>query len=118
MEVNWVETTEQQFIVLLTTAVVPFDEPEAGVMADLVMIIHMDFFRETIRKNFNNKLRRPTHGKRYLLWKQYQDERSHQHRHHMQTQVSTQVHTHVEETEELTKTLKQQVELKRRRSFD
>ena len=58
-----------------TTAVVPFDEPEEGVMPDLVMIIQMDFFREAIREDLDNKLRRPTHGKRAA-----QDERSHRHR--------------------------------------
>ena len=66
MEDNWVETAEQQLIVLSTTAVVPFDEPEAGVRPDLVMIIQMDFFREAIREDLDNKLRRPTHGRRLL----------------------------------------------------
>ena len=67
MEENWVETAEQEFIVLSTTTVVPFDEPEAGVRPDLVMIIQMDFFREAMREDLDSKLRRPTHVKLITL---------------------------------------------------
>ena len=108
MEENWVETAVRQFIVLSTTAIVPFDDPESRVRPDLVMIIQNDFFREAIREDLDNKLRKPTHGKRLPTLETTQDEWSHRHRHHMQTQGSTQVHTRVEEAEE---TSKQQVEL-------
>ena len=92
MEDNWEETAEQQFIKLSTTAVVSFNKPEAGVMPDLVVIIRMDFFRETIRENLDKKLRKPTHGRRLLSLEAIprhrtsqtgatQDERSRQHHH-------------------------------------